>query len=285
TPADKIEPLLLENMAAEGQTDFFIWMTEKANLAGAANLMTKEERGAFVFNALRQTAETTQRDVRAYLDQAGINYRPFYIANKIYVEAGNVELVNALAARPDVIKITANHQYQLQEPFIEPALPTGPAAIAPNITFVKAPDVWSMGYDGEGIVLAGNDTGLDWDHPALINQYRGWNGSSANHNYNWWDATGTYPTVPNDGHGHGTHATGTMVGDDGGANQIGMAPGARTVHCKNMTNSGSGSDLTFTTCFEWDLAPWDLSGNNPNPALAPHAVNNSWGYWGGNDPV
>src|SRR5690606_16295462 len=125
TPADKIEPLLLENMAAEGQTDFFIWMTEKANLAGAANLMTKEERGAFVFNALRQTAETTQRDVRAYLDQAGINYRPFYIANKIYVEAGNVELVNALAARPDVIKITANHQYQLQEPFIEPALPTG----------------------------------------------------------------------------------------------------------------------------------------------------------------
>src|SRR5690606_10415631 len=148
TPADKIEPLLLENMAAEGQTDFFIWMTEKANLAGAANLMTKEERGTFVFNALRQTAETTQRDVRALLDRQGISYRPFYISNKIYVSGGNLDLINTLAARPDVIKITANHQYQLQEPIIEAGPPVGPAAVAANISFVNANDVWAIGYDG-----------------------------------------------------------------------------------------------------------------------------------------
>jgi hypothetical protein len=83
---------------------------------------------------------------------------------------------------------------------------------------------------------------------------------------------------------HGTHTTGTMVGDDGGANQIGVAPGAQTVHCKNMTNSGSGDDYTFSTCFEWDLAPWDLSGLNPDPAMAPDAINNSWRYYGGGQP-
>ncbi len=112
----------------------------------------------------------------------------------------------------------------------------------------------------------------------------GWNGSTVDHNYNWWDATSTYPLVPNDGHGHGTHTTGTMVGDDGSTNQIGVAPGAKTIHCKNMTDGGSGSDATFTECFQFDLAPTDLNGMNPDPQKAPDVVNNSWGYWGGNSP-
>jgi len=281
TPESKIEPLVLEEVAAKGSTDFFIWMAETADLSPAYAMNSKLEKGTFVFNALRETAEASQAELRAYLDGLGVTYQPFYIANKVLVQGGSGELVQAVAARPDVARITANHLYQLDEPFIDP---NPPEAVGSNIAFVNANDVWALGYNGAGTVLAGNDTGLDWDHPAIINQYRGWNGSSANHNYNWWDATGTYPTVPNDGHGHGTHTTGTMVGDDGGTNQIGMAPGAKTVHCKNMTNSGSGNDTTFTTCFQWDLAPWNLSGANPDPAMAPDAINNSWGYWGGNAP-
>ncbi|HPQ41749.1 MAG TPA: S8 family serine peptidase, partial [bacterium] len=38
-------------------------------------------------------------------------------------------------------------------------------------------------------------------------------------------------------------------------------------------------------CFQWILAPTDLAGENPDPLMAPHVVNNSWGYSGGNDPV
>ncbi len=281
TPEAKIEPLVLQQMRAEGTADFFIWMTQKANLAEAYSLPSKEARGVFVFNTLRQTAESSQKAVLDYLSQAGLTYQSFYIANKIYVSGGTESLVLQLAARSDIAKITANHQFQLEEPFV---ILNAPEAVGSNVTFINADDVWAMGYNGAGMVLAGNDTGLDWDHPAIINHYRGWNGSTADHNYSWWDATGTYPTIPNDGHGHGTHTSGTMVGDDGGTNQIGVAPGAKTIHCKNMTNGGSGTDLTFTTCFQWDLAPWNLSGNSPDPSKAPHAVNNSWGYWGGNSP-
>ncbi len=190
-----------------------------------------------------------------------------------------------VAARPDVAQVTANHQIQLQEPF-KGEDGGQVAAVESNITFVKAPQVWAMGYTGENTVMAGNDTGLYWNHPALIRQYRGCQDpptcSNVDHNYNWWDATDTYPSVPNDGHGHGTHTSGTMVGEDAGlTNQIGMAPGARLVHCKNMNNSGSGSEATFTECFQWDLAPWNLSGTDPRPDLAPDAINNSWGHWGG----
>jgi len=282
-PAE-IDPQVLTEISEAGATDFFVWMKEKADLSPAAGLKTKLEKGTFVFNALQETAKRTQKDLLAYLDVQGVKYRSYYIANKVLVRAGGEALVMNLAARPDVGMITPNHKFQLQEPFKNPNAPESPEAIEPNITFINADDVWAMGITGQGTVLAGNDTGLDWDHPALIDHYRGWDGSAADHNYSWWDATGTYPTVPNDGHGHGTHTGGTMVGDDGGTNQIGVAPGAQIIHCKNMDNGGGGDDGTFSECFEWDLAPWDLSGANPDPAMAPDAINNSWGYFGGDQP-
>ncbi|NJN97015.1 MAG: S8 family serine peptidase [Anaerolineales bacterium] len=284
-PRAKIEPALLEQITTAGQTDFFVWMSQKAQLKPANQLKSRQEKGRFVFDTLRATAEESQKGLRAELDRQGLGYRPFYIANKIFIRGGTQTLLLNIAARPDVTKITANHTFQLEEPIVDHNTPDHLLTVESNLSFLNADDVWALGVTGQGTVLAGNDTGLSWNHPALINHYRGWDGLSANHNYNWWDATDAYPTIPNDGHGHGTHTTGTMVGNDGGANQIGMAPGAKTIHCKNMTDWGGGSDLTFSECFEWDLAPWDLTGANPRPDLAPDAINNSWGYFGGNYPV
>lgn len=278
---DKIEPLVLTELENEGETDFFVWMTEKADLSPASALQSKAEKGQFVFDTLRESANQSQADLRQFLDSQDITYTAFYITNKILIQGGSQALLNALASRKDVAKITANHTFQLVDE-IENDTDFNLASVESNISFIKAPQVWAMGYSGLGIVLAENSTGLDWDHPALKNQYRGWNGSTANHNYNWWDATGTYPLVPDDGNGVGTFTSGIMVGDDGGANQIGVAPRADLIACKNMTDGGSGSDSTFTTCFQFDLAPWDLTGANPRPDMAPDVVNNPWGYFDGN---
>ena len=49
-----------------------------------------------------------------------------------------------------------------------------------------------FGVTGEGITVASIDTGVQYDHPALVDQYRGNNGDGTfNHNYNWFDAAGT----------------------------------------------------------------------------------------------
>jgi hypothetical protein len=282
---DKIEPLVLEELAASGRTDFFIWMVKQADLSPAYQLQTKQEKGRFVYETLRETAKRTQQELRWYLDLWGVDYRPFYIANKILVRGGSRALVQEVTVRADVARITANHEFQLDEPEVDPPSQRQILSVEPNISFVNADDVWALGITGQGIVLANSDTGLQWDHPALIDRYRGWDGATVDHNYNWWDATGTFTTTAGDDHGHGTHTTGIMVGDEGGSNQVGMAPGATTIHCKNMTSGGTGTDVTFTECFQWDLAPWDLNGENANPDLAPDAINNSWGYEGGNEPL
>jgi len=112
--AAKIDPQVLLEIKESGATEFFVWMKEKADLSPAANLKTKQEKGQFVFDALRATAERTQKDLRAVLDAQGVEYRSFYIANKILVRSGGEALAFELAARPDVAKITPNQKYQLQ---------------------------------------------------------------------------------------------------------------------------------------------------------------------------
>ena len=148
---------------------------------------------------------------------------------------------------------------------------------------IEAPAVWALGFTGQGVVIAGEDTGYQWDHPALQPHYRGWNGSSADHNYNWHDAIhdasgnscGNDAPAPCDDDGHGTHTAGTFAGDDGAGNQIGVAPGAKWIGCRNMA-SGNGTPARYIECMQWMLAPTDLAGNHPDPDLAPDVISNSW---------
>jgi len=132
--------------------------------------------------------------------------------------------------------------------------------------------------------VASQDTGVRWTHNALKPQYRGWNGTSADHNYNWWDAIhdsvsnpcGNNSQQPCDDYFHGSHTTGSAVGSDGGVNQIGVAPGAKWIGCRNM-DQGNGAPARYTECFQFMIAPTDLAGQNPNPSLRPHVIINSWG--------
>jgi hypothetical protein len=174
-----------------------------------------------------------------------------------------------MAARPDVAQIASLPDPRL-DPVYEGKTPEERRAIEWNIIRVKAPEVWAMGIHGEGAVVASNDTGVDYTHSALVQQYRGnLGGGNFDHNYNWWDGVGGYQ-YPHDYDGHGTHTTGTMVGDDGGANQIGVAPGAEWIACGGL----GGTDPL--DCFEFFLTPWDLNGQNPMPEKAPDSINNSW---------
>ena len=73
---------------------------------------------------------------------------------------------------------------------------------------------------------------------------------------------------------------GTMVGDDGGSNKIGVAPGAKFIAAKGCESS-SCSESALLASAQWILAPTDLNGQNPRPDLRPNIVNNSWGGGGG----
>ena len=271
-------------------------MREQADLSGAEAFRGKAEKGRFVFEALRAQAETAQASLRAALDAAGVRYRSFYLVNMLEVE-GDIALAAELAAREDVAILAPNPEVRREsEPlFEEPPDAASPSAtrskpealatVEPNIAKVGAPSVWGRGFTGQGIVVGMADTGIAWEHPALRSHYRGVNGTAVSHDYNWHDAIhnaapgnpcGSDAPAPCDDQSHGTATASLVVGDDGAGNQIGMAPGARFIGCRNM-DQGVGTPARYTECFQFFMAPTDHTGSNPRPDLAAHVINNSWG--------
>ncbi|HEX5757735.1 MAG TPA: S8 family serine peptidase [Thermoanaerobaculia bacterium] len=285
----KVDAKVLE-AAALGQTDFLIYMARQADLSGAAALRGKAEKGTWVYARKAAAARESQAPVLAALDALGAWHRSFWIVNLVHARGG-LAVVEAVAARDDVTHVYENAAGMLDPPI--GAQSTGAtaaetlAAAQWNLDITNADEVWAMGILGQGSVVAGADTGVEWQHPALFAHYRGWDGTTADHDYNWHDAihtpntecAGSSPEPCDDdallGGGHGTHTVGTMVGDDGAANRTGMAPAAQWMACRNM-HYGVGVVTTYLECMEWFLAPTDGAGENPDPAKSPHVINNSW---------
>jgi len=283
----KIAPWVIEHTASGKQAEFMVILADQADLSGAAQLATKAQKGRFVRDALWNKSQTTQGPVIKFLKERGLQYRSFYIINGFWVK-GRYEDALALAQRSDVARVEGNPHVR-GIPAGEIALPaaergSAPETVEPGIAYTHAPDVWAEGFFGQGIVIGGADTGIRWTHNALKSHYRGWDGVNADHNYNWHDSVhsgggscGHDSPAPCDDNGHGSHTIGTAIGDDGGSNQIGMAPQAKFIGCRNM-NVGVGSPATYTECFEWFLAPYPVGGDpsQGDPSKAPDITTNSW---------
>lgn len=297
---------------SQGSVSLLIVLREQTDPAAAlasANLRSAnhQERAAFLYRELTAVAQRTQAPLRAWLEAQGIAYRAFYLVNMIEVQ-GDAGLVEALQRRPEVARLIAN-------PAIDQGLHRLPAApprtrlaarkaqatpVQPyGLDFTHAPAVWALGYQGQGIVVASQDTGVEWDHPALKAAYRGITTTvemttsvattrtttktvivttttivttpTATHPYHWYDAWGIdgRPTrcvkdaqVPCDDDGHGTHTVGTMLGNATAISDtvLGMAPAAKWIGCRNMKN-GVGTPASYTACFEFFLAPYPQGGN------------------------
>lgn len=286
--ADKIDPAVLATATAGDDATFYILLTEKADLSGARKAKGHERKAALAYEALTTTAANTQRPLRNHLDRHDVDYEPFWIANAIRATSSDVALIEDLAARKDVAQIVPERAYDLDatvvegstEDAVDAAAVAADATVEWGIADIEADQVWSQ-YDeaGEGIVIANIDSGVQYDHPALVANYRGNLGNGTfSHDYNWYDPTGVCTGgVPCDNNNHGTHTMGTMVGAGG----IGVAPGATWIAAKGCEGR-SCSDSYLLLSGQWMLAPTDRNGQNPRPDLSPDIVNNSWG---GSDDV
>jgi subtilisin family serine protease len=283
----KIAPWVMEHTANGQQSEFFVVLADQAGLSAAANLQTKAEKGRFVFQTLFNKAQATQGPILQWLRERGLEHHSFYIVNGILVK-GTREVAEALAARRDVARVEGNPRIDNHLPkpdsFVDiPSSLQRPDTIEPGINYTHAPQVWALGFTGQQIVVASADTGVRWTHNALKPHYRGWDGQNADHDYNWHDSIhdsvgnvcGNDSPFPCDDLAHGSHTTGTMIGDDGQGNQIGMAPGAKWIGCRNM-DANVGTPARYIECMQWFLAPTRIGGGDPDPTKAPDITNNSW---------
>lgn len=287
----KLDSRLQVNLQATATFDVLILLNQQADVSTAHFIKDKAKKGTFVFQQL-QTTTATQNNVLQYLHTENIPFQSFWVVNAVWANPNRTQL-EYLANLTEVAQIVENSNYEMENPIELSKRELENFAKDPTIEWgiqnIQADEVWAMGYTGQGVIVGGQDTGYDWEHFGIKSKYRGWNGTEADHNYNWHDAIRAYSdlhnsqmndcgldvNVPCDDHNHGTHTIGTVVGETEDS-KFGVAPDAQWIGCRNMER-GYGSLQTYLECFQWFLAPTDLDNLNPNPAKAPHVINNSWG--------
>ncbi|MBK7914710.1 MAG: S8 family serine peptidase [Chloroflexi bacterium] len=282
----KLDPALSEVLTAvppPPTARYIIYLHATADLNALETLPSTDDRHNALVQTLQQTAVAAQAPLRAKLaamqtDGRVTNFQPLWIINAIAV-TGQPESVYEIAQDPAVKEILLDNGRPLTPPptndaealltrALPAAAPTG--AISPwGINKIQAPYVWhALGVSGQGVTVAIMDTGVDWQHPDLLPNYRGNLGGGAfNHEGNWFNTVHPTDTVPIDWYGHGTHVAGTAVGQNG----LGVAPGAAWIAVNILSDDGFIYDSAVHLGFQWLLAP---AGD---PSLAPDIINGSWG--------
>jgi subtilisin family serine protease len=260
-------PSVAEKIAAELQEVLEVlpdgqMLTVIVTMAGQADLSqipgaSRPARLQGVIRALQAKADASQRQIinrlsfkrsQGLVDQV----TPLWVFNGLSVTATSA-VIEELAARADVARITPD------------AIDIVPAAPEPNLSVINAPALWSLDYQGQGIVVANMDSGVDLYHPDLSGRWRGGGNS-------WFDPYGQHPTTPIDLSGHGTWTMGIMVGGSAGGTAIGVAPQAQWIAVKIFNDAGGSTASAIHQGFQWLLDP----DGDPETPDAPHVVTNSW---------
>lgn len=263
---------------SSGKSAVWVVMRQAAPVAQFAATRNWKTKGEQVLTSLQATAASSQQSLQAFLQSRNVAFKSFWIVNSLKITADQA-LINEIAQRPDVAKVLPDSTFQIPPLQKRASAPPSVQAIEWGLANIRAPEAWeAFGAQGDGIVVANIDTGVQFDHPALVNQYRGNLGGSFDHNYNWYDPSsvcGPPGSPPCDNAEHGTHTMGTIVGDDLVGNQIGVAPRARWIAAKGCEDFSCSNEALLSSG-QWLLAPTDLNGENPRPDLRPNIVNNSW---------
>lgn len=211
---------------------------------------------------LKYRAGQDQKTVREFLMQQGVTCVNSLWINNTLAFSANASLIRHVARLPEVESIRTDNVIRLEVvnlPSVQPNTSQW------QLDAVGVPDLWRLGYDGTGIVVANMDTGVDMNHPDLIDRWRGGQNS-------WKDVHGRYP-LPYDYDGHGTATMGIMVGGNHSGSFIGAAPGARWIAVKIFDDNGQAPYSKIHEGFQWLLDP----DGDPDTPDAPDIVNNSWG--------
>lgn len=264
---EKITPELqaaLDALAPGEMTTGIVTMSSQADLAVIPGA-DRAARQQGVIRALQAHAEASQAQIRALLrsrEAQGLvsEIIPFWVFNGLSITAAP-SVFGELAARDDVAKITPDAIQVEATPLQVSAAPSA------TLDLVRAPALWSLGYSGQGVVVASMDSGVDLSHPELAARWRG--GSNS-----WYDPYGQHPSTPTDLTGHGTWTMGVMVGGDASGTPIGVAPAAQWIAVKIFDDRDRSRATAIHSGYQWLMDP----DSDPSTPDAPAVVNNSWTF-------
>ncbi len=230
--AGTIDSGLQSLMAASSDTDLipvFILAHGQVDenwVNGATDGMNRAQRQEFAVDAMKQLAETAQSGIISELNTLNTeNITPLWLANAVYCQA-TPAAIRQISTRSDVryIERAADENAGLIEPVDERdlTLEEREKGLAWGVSKINADDAWALGYEGQGVIVAVIDTGVDYYHSDLGNNM--WHDTPAGYHYGWNFYEGN--SDPMDDNSHGTHCAGSVAGDGTAGTETGVAPSA-----------------------------------------------------------
>ncbi|MCH7947058.1 MAG: S8 family serine peptidase [candidate division Zixibacteria bacterium] len=267
----------ISNMAKDSLVAVWIQLpkvkTLPANNSKSAAPATRAKRYSQKYNSLKSAHQASQQQLlgslkrlRASGKSAGI--KPSWLANVVEakIAAGELEKlskrndIKTIYLLPELTSIQPDNTQAQQSPSLS-------AGTQSNLIYINADQAWLAGFTGAGRVICSFDTGVDGDHPALYNSWKGHDGDSA---AAWFDPRDGQPFPHNTrGDIHGTHIMGIMVGHDG-SDTVGVALDAKWISAAIVDITGA----SYIDAFEWAANP---DGDPNSMADVPDVINHSWG--------
>jgi serine protease AprX len=268
--AQVIDPELqatLDQLAPDDPVDVLVILTDQVDIKNVKDKNKDKTKSALrtaLITELKDKKDKTQKAIKDLLKGKAIKVTSLWIINGLAVTAAKSVILD-LAGEPGVESIRLDGVIVLSAAI---SANSGSPAGTPewNLDIIRAPELWNLGFAGQGMVVAIMDTGVDADHDDLAPRWRG--GSNS-----WYDPNGEHAT-PYDPDGHGTQVMGVMVGGDATGTAIGVAPEAQWIAVKMFSDAGSAAYSVIHLGFQWLLDPDDNAQTNDTPDV----INNSWGY-------
>ena len=165
-----------------------------------------------------------------------------------------------------------------------------------------ATSLWGLGFNGQGIVVANQDTGMRWTHAALRTHYRGWSGGTPPPTTTTTGTTRFTPASrmrtaarvrprqlvrlqpgrslrrPGPRHPHHRHdgRRRRRRGSAPARTRSASRPGAKWIGCRNM-DAGNGTRRHLHRVLPVLPRADRPRRANADPTKRPHVMNNSWG--------
>jgi subtilisin family serine protease len=185
--------------------------------------------------------------------------------NNAMILTASKTFIQSLTRRKDIKRMELDSEIRIFDPIKRIA---EKLLDSPDLTYglskIRADKVWSdLGINGDGVVVGILDSGVDLRHPALQGKV-----------IKTRDFISEYEDdQPNDGNGHGTHCSGTILGGTSDGRQIGVAPGAKLIMGKIFGDKGATTVAAIMEAMQWMADP----DGNPDTVDFPRVVSNSWG--------
>lgn len=230
-----------------------------------------------VVDRLTHNINTLKNDLMPQLDimeaEGKISdYKFFTVSKSLLVKTTN-EFAGEIMSLPGVRLVNLNAEISLIAPVSQKTTSSLATSSLANsaLADINVPFLWSRGLTGKGSLICSFDTGVDGDHPALANKWRGNFTESAS--AAWYAPRGD--SLPYDNLGHGSHSMGVMLGSTA-TDTIGVAPDAQWISAAVIDQ---GANLSSTvadilSAFDWVINP---DGDMSTMDDVPDVLNSSWG--------